>query len=174
LPNVVASYYRCSSSALSRAISNSGIGDFGIDGVASFLQDHKCTLFCIQLGLDVVAPLTFADAEDNDVDGGSVAADEHRPGDEEIPNLPIKFVVSYTRAVVSSCLSMACPTPWILVGLLASIPARRMNKVEAVARSAMSTSTPGVSHRCTNEYATIPIMMTSHEGLMLDYEQSLT
>jgi hypothetical protein len=32
--------------------STSGIGDFGIDGIKSFVQDHQCGDICLRLGLD--------------------------------------------------------------------------------------------------------------------------
>ncbi|KAK7006612.1 kinase-like domain-containing protein [Favolaschia claudopus] len=38
---------------------NSGIGDFGLEGINSFLQDHSCGDVCNRIALDEVAPLIF-------------------------------------------------------------------------------------------------------------------
>ncbi|KAK7034990.1 kinase-like domain-containing protein [Favolaschia claudopus] len=38
---------------------NSGIGDFGLEGINSFLRDHSCGDVCNRLALDEVAPLIF-------------------------------------------------------------------------------------------------------------------
>ncbi|KAK6997329.1 hypothetical protein R3P38DRAFT_3220308 [Favolaschia claudopus] len=38
---------------------NSGIGDFGLEGINSFLRDHTCGDVCNRLALDEVAPLIF-------------------------------------------------------------------------------------------------------------------
>ncbi|KAK7029317.1 kinase-like domain-containing protein [Favolaschia claudopus] len=38
---------------------NSGIGDFGLEGINSFIQDHSCGDVCNRLALDEVAPLIF-------------------------------------------------------------------------------------------------------------------
>lgn len=32
--------------------SNSGIGDFGVDGIKTFIRDHQCGDICLRLGLD--------------------------------------------------------------------------------------------------------------------------
>ncbi|KAK7048818.1 kinase-like domain-containing protein [Favolaschia claudopus] len=38
---------------------NSGIGDFGLEGINSFIRDHSCGDVCNRLALDEVAPLIF-------------------------------------------------------------------------------------------------------------------
>jgi len=52
----------------------SGVGDFGIEGIKSFLQDHTCGDVCLHLLLDQTAPLTL--------DGN------HNEGDSELPAEP--------------------------------------------------------------------------------------
>ena len=36
---------------------NSGVGDFGEEGIASFIRDHKCNDICKRLRLDAEIPL---------------------------------------------------------------------------------------------------------------------
>ncbi|KAJ7304696.1 kinase-like domain-containing protein, partial [Mycena albidolilacea] len=43
--------------------STTGVGDFGIEGIQSFLRDHICCDICRRLGLDRTASLVL---EDND------------------------------------------------------------------------------------------------------------
>jgi hypothetical protein len=54
--------------------SNSGIGDFGVDGIKTFIWDHQCGDICLRLGLDKSVTLGDqhgASASDSDVgDGG--------------------------------------------------------------------------------------------------------
>jgi hypothetical protein len=52
----------------------SGIGDFGIEGIESFLRDHICGDVCLRLLLDQTAPLTL--------DGN------HNESDSELPVEP--------------------------------------------------------------------------------------
>ena len=40
---------------------NSGIGDFGLEGIKSFFRDHKCGEVCISMGLDRSVPLKVED-----------------------------------------------------------------------------------------------------------------
>ena len=42
--------------------SNSGIGDFGIEGIDTFIRDHTCGNICLRLGLDKKVPLNATDA----------------------------------------------------------------------------------------------------------------
>jgi hypothetical protein len=68
---------QCLSFVYSLAFSNSksGIGDFGIDGIKTFIQDHQCGDICLRLGLDKAISLddrrghsTTPDHEDKDDD----------------------------------------------------------------------------------------------------------
>ena len=47
--------------SLSNLNSTSGIGDFGIDGIKTFIQDHQCGDICLCLGLDKA--IIFSDCE---------------------------------------------------------------------------------------------------------------
>ncbi|KAJ7856017.1 hypothetical protein B0H13DRAFT_1473929, partial [Mycena leptocephala] len=46
--------------------SASGIGDFGIEGIESFLRDHTCRDVCLRLRLDKTAPLVLNEEETED------------------------------------------------------------------------------------------------------------
>jgi hypothetical protein len=37
--------------------SDSGIGDFGVEGIETFIRDHICGNICLRLGLDKKVPL---------------------------------------------------------------------------------------------------------------------
>jgi len=52
---------------------NSGIGDFGVDGIKTFIRDHQCGDICRRLGLDKSITLGDqhgASASDSDIGGG--------------------------------------------------------------------------------------------------------
>ncbi|KAJ6470740.1 kinase-like domain-containing protein [Mycena vitilis] len=49
---------------------DSGIGDFGLEGIKSFLQDHACGEVCRRLGLDATAPLELPPADTVDSPDG--------------------------------------------------------------------------------------------------------
>jgi hypothetical protein len=43
--------------------SNSGIGDFRVNGIEAFLKDHQCKVICGHLGLKTSMPLTLVDLD---------------------------------------------------------------------------------------------------------------
>ncbi|KAK7001195.1 hypothetical protein R3P38DRAFT_2559268, partial [Favolaschia claudopus] len=47
---------------------NSGIGDFGLEGINSFIRDHSCGDVCNRLALDEVAPLIFDTSRNEEQD----------------------------------------------------------------------------------------------------------
>ncbi|KAJ6473885.1 kinase-like domain-containing protein, partial [Mycena sanguinolenta] len=47
---------------------DSGIGDFGIQGIKSFFRDHICGDICLRLHLEKSAPLKLSDEEDEEED----------------------------------------------------------------------------------------------------------
>ncbi|KAG6825290.1 hypothetical protein H0H87_009837, partial [Tephrocybe sp. NHM501043] len=63
----------------------SGIGDFGIEGMVSFLKDHECLDVCCGLGLDKSMPIDVnvfqANVQDKD--------EESMPEDDDEPVLPV-------------------------------------------------------------------------------------
>lgn len=64
---------------------NSGIGDFGQDGIDTFIRDHTCGEICQRLGLDRSIPLRADSAENQQSQfpgqGGS-DEDPENSGDE--------------------------------------------------------------------------------------------
>ncbi|TEB18897.1 hypothetical protein FA13DRAFT_1802804 [Coprinellus micaceus] len=68
---------------------DSGVGDFGTDGIAAFIQQHRCREICKRLGLDKDVPLrensalnTLGEYESED-EGGPSAGDAIFPGEED-------------------------------------------------------------------------------------------
>ena len=58
--------------------SNSGIGDFGVDGIKTFIRDHQCGDICLRLGLDKSITLGDqhgASASDSNVGGSDGESD---------------------------------------------------------------------------------------------------
>ncbi|KAJ7440571.1 hypothetical protein FB451DRAFT_1415067 [Mycena latifolia] len=59
---------------------NSGIGDFGREGIHSFIRDHSCGALCRSLGLDKTIILTnepehqMVDPESDEEDEDAVAS----------------------------------------------------------------------------------------------------
>jgi len=47
---------------ITQIVSDTGIGDFGPDGIASFLDDHRCGSICQGLGLHRQVPQAASDS----------------------------------------------------------------------------------------------------------------
>jgi hypothetical protein len=91
-----------------------GVGDFGIEGIQSFLRDHICCDICRRLGLGCTASLVLEDNDqgDDDQDGDNddddlesllaadpteAETDQHAPGGEHLGQLfqPALLVVAH-------------------------------------------------------------------------------
>ncbi|KAF7366586.1 hypothetical protein MSAN_00916100 [Mycena sanguinolenta] len=67
---------------------DSGIGDFGIQGIKSFFHDHVCGDVCLRLQLDKSAPLSLKSQEDQDDDDESDGGGQP----EEIMDLDVEIL----------------------------------------------------------------------------------
>jgi len=62
--------------------SDTGVGDFGAEGIASFVEDHSCNTICLGLGLNNQIPQVDSDDEEEGDKNDNV---EQGPEDEEMP-----------------------------------------------------------------------------------------
>ncbi|KAJ7734464.1 kinase-like domain-containing protein, partial [Mycena metata] len=62
---------------------DSGIGDFGIEGIQSFFRDHVCADICLRLHLDKTVPLILDDAIEDSEQG-----QQHEKGSSSDPQTP--------------------------------------------------------------------------------------
>lgn len=61
-------------------IRDTGVGDFGREGILTFLRDHSCNTVCRDLGLDRSMPLEFAESDNPQSSSGE---DEEADGENE-------------------------------------------------------------------------------------------
>jgi len=62
---------------------DSGVGDFGKDGMQTFRNDHTCGAICVNLGFDDQIPLEFKLAVDSTIDNEGL----HGAGKEDSPTI---------------------------------------------------------------------------------------
>ncbi|KAJ7733567.1 kinase-like domain-containing protein [Mycena maculata] len=66
---------------------DSGVGDFGMEGIQSFLRDHVCGDICLRLRLDQTALLVLtkitSGEEENEMETGTPAQEDDHSEDEE-------------------------------------------------------------------------------------------
>ncbi|KAJ7809964.1 kinase-like domain-containing protein [Mycena olivaceomarginata] len=56
---------------------DSGVGDFGLEGIKTFLNGHKCSKVCSTLGTEEQYRLSLPDVEDEDGDGCDQDQEDH-------------------------------------------------------------------------------------------------
>ncbi|KAJ7845590.1 kinase-like domain-containing protein [Mycena olivaceomarginata] len=56
---------------------DSGVGDFGLEGIKTFLNGHKCSKVCSTLGIEEQYRLSLPDVEDEDGDGCDQDQEDH-------------------------------------------------------------------------------------------------
>jgi hypothetical protein len=64
---------------ITHIVSDTGIGDFGPDGIASFLDDHRCGSICQGLGLHRQVPQAASDS-DSSSSSSEEEEEEHPEG----------------------------------------------------------------------------------------------
>lgn len=65
---------------INQIVSDTGIGDFGPDGIASFLDDHRCGSICQGLGLHRQVPQAASGSGSGSSSSSEEEEEEHQEG----------------------------------------------------------------------------------------------